>query len=109
VPSSSRPPAASSIKRREADLADIPLWSDLGESDAQSQILHVLSGDVAVGRPILTAPDVPAERIAALRLAFRRHRQGEGGDQAERRLAARSIARLRSHSAKLQVALLASH
>jgi tripartite-type tricarboxylate transporter receptor subunit TctC len=56
--------------RREADLADTPLWSELGESDEQRQILDVLSGDVAVGRPILTAPDVPAERVAALRLAF---------------------------------------
>jgi tripartite-type tricarboxylate transporter receptor subunit TctC len=56
--------------RREADLADAPLWSELGESDEQRQILDVLSGDVAVGRPILTTPDVPAERVAALRLAF---------------------------------------
>jgi len=30
----------------------------------------VLSGDVAVSRPILTAPDVPAERVSALRQAF---------------------------------------
>src|SRR4051812_20374730 len=58
LPSSSRPPAASSIRRREADLADIPLRSELGESDEQRQILDVLSGDVTVGRPILTAPDV---------------------------------------------------
>ena len=30
----------------------------------------MLSGDVAVGRPILTAPDVPADRVKALRQAF---------------------------------------
>ena len=30
----------------------------------------MLSGDVAVGRPILTAPDVPPERVNALRQAF---------------------------------------
>jgi tripartite-type tricarboxylate transporter receptor subunit TctC len=30
----------------------------------------VLSGDVAVGRPILTAPDVPVDRVKALRKAF---------------------------------------
>jgi tripartite-type tricarboxylate transporter receptor subunit TctC len=58
--------------RREADLPDAPLWSELGESDEQRAILDVLSGDVAVGRPILTAPGVPAERVAALRLAFDR-------------------------------------
>lgn len=56
--------------RREADLDHVPLWSELGESNEQRQILDLLSGDVAVGRPILTAPDVPAERVAALRLAF---------------------------------------
>jgi len=56
--------------RREADLPDVPLWSDLGQNDEQRQILDVLSGDVAVGRPILTAPDVPAERVGALRQAF---------------------------------------
>jgi tripartite-type tricarboxylate transporter receptor subunit TctC len=56
--------------RREPDLPDAPLWSELARGDEQRQILDVLSGDVAVGRPILTAPDVPAERVAALRQAF---------------------------------------
>jgi tripartite-type tricarboxylate transporter receptor subunit TctC len=32
--------------------------------------LALLSGDVSVGRPILTAPNVPADRVAALRQAF---------------------------------------
>jgi len=58
--------------KREADLTDVPLWSELGETDEQRQILDVLSGDVAVGRPILTAPDLPAERVRALRMAFDR-------------------------------------
>ena len=40
------------------------------ENDEQRQILDVLSADVAVGRPILTAPDVPVERVTALRQAF---------------------------------------
>jgi hypothetical protein len=35
-----------------------------------SQRLEVLSGDVAVGWPILTAPDVPADRVQALRKTF---------------------------------------
>jgi tripartite-type tricarboxylate transporter receptor subunit TctC len=56
--------------RREPDLPDVPLWSELGESEGQRQILEILSGDVAVGRPILTAPDVPADRVRALRKAF---------------------------------------
>jgi tripartite-type tricarboxylate transporter receptor subunit TctC len=56
--------------RRESDLPDVPLWSELGESEGQRQVLEILSGDVAVGRPILTAPDVPADRVRALRKAF---------------------------------------
>jgi tripartite-type tricarboxylate transporter receptor subunit TctC len=56
--------------KREADLPDVPLWSELGEPGAQRQVLEILSGDVAVGRPILTAPDVPADRVRALRRAF---------------------------------------
>jgi tripartite-type tricarboxylate transporter receptor subunit TctC len=56
--------------RREADLPDVPLWSELGENETQRQVLEILSGDAAVGRPILTAPDVPADRVRALRKAF---------------------------------------
>jgi tripartite-type tricarboxylate transporter receptor subunit TctC len=54
--------------KREVDL-DAPLWTELAENE-QRQILTVLSGDVSVGRPVLTAPGVPAERVKALRAAF---------------------------------------
>ncbi len=56
--------------RREADLPDVPLWTELATNDDQRQILALLSGDVSVGRPILTPPNVPAERVKALRQAF---------------------------------------
>ena len=56
--------------RREPDLPDVPLWTDLAENDDQRQVLALLSGDVSVGRPILTAPNVPADRVKALRQAF---------------------------------------
>jgi len=56
--------------RREPDLPEVPLWSALGEDEGQRQILEILSGDIAVGRPILTAPGVPADRVEALRKAF---------------------------------------
>jgi hypothetical protein len=56
--------------RREADLPDVPLWTELAANDDQRQVLALLSGDVSVGRPILTAPNVPAERVKALRQAF---------------------------------------
>ncbi|MBV8169298.1 MAG: hypothetical protein JO021_21065, partial [Alphaproteobacteria bacterium] len=56
--------------KREMDLPDVPLWSELGRDAEQRQVLEVLSGDVAVGRPFLTAPGVPPERVQALRKAF---------------------------------------
>jgi tripartite-type tricarboxylate transporter receptor subunit TctC len=56
--------------KREPDLPDVPLWSELGRSAEERAVLEILSGDIAVGRPIVTAPDVPIERIAALRRAF---------------------------------------
>lgn len=56
--------------RREVDLPDVPLWRELGQTDEQRQILDVLSGDAAVGRPILTGPNVPADRVRILRKAF---------------------------------------
>ena len=55
---------------REVDLPDVPLWRELGQTDEQREILDILSGDIAVGRPILTAPGVPADRVRALRKAF---------------------------------------
>ncbi|MPZ39732.1 MAG: hypothetical protein GEU95_17065 [Rhizobiales bacterium] len=56
--------------KREADLPGPPLLTELAQNDEQKQVLEVISGDAAVGRPILTAPDVPAERVRALRKAF---------------------------------------
>src|SRR6202051_1243156 len=56
--------------KRHTDSPDVPLWSELGQTDEQRQVLEILSGDVAVGRPILTAPGVPPERVRALRRAF---------------------------------------
>ena len=55
---------------REPDMTDVPLWGELGGTGEQRQILDILSGDVAVGRPILTSPGVPADRVKALRQAF---------------------------------------
>ena len=56
--------------KRESDLPDVPLLSELGKTAEDRQVLEVISADVAVGRPILTTPDVAPERVAALRKAF---------------------------------------
>ena len=56
--------------KREADLPDVPLWTELAQNEEQRQVLEVLSSFIAVGRPFLTAPNVPADRVKALRQAF---------------------------------------
>jgi tripartite-type tricarboxylate transporter receptor subunit TctC len=55
---------------REPSMPDVPLMSDLGRTDEQKLIMRVLSSPVSLGRPYLTTPGVPADRVAALRTAF---------------------------------------
>ena len=43
---------------------------DLAKNEADRKVLRLLSAPSAVGRPVFTTPDVPAERVAALRGAF---------------------------------------
>lgn len=56
--------------KRSPEEPDAPLLTELARNAEQKQILEVISGDIAMGYPILTTPDVPAERVAALRAAF---------------------------------------
>ena len=48
----------------------VPLLIDLAQNADQKQIFELFSGTVALGRPYLAPPDVPADRLAALRSAF---------------------------------------
>ena len=57
--------------RRAKGLENVPLMTELAKNDAERRILSLLSSSVMVGRPILTPPEVPADRVAALRAAFR--------------------------------------
>lgn len=58
--------------RRAKGLEDVPLMTELARNEAERRVLSLLSSSVNVGRPILTPPDVPADRVAALRAAFRK-------------------------------------
>jgi tripartite-type tricarboxylate transporter receptor subunit TctC len=55
---------------KAADLLDVPLLMDLAANEEDRQLLRMLSASTHIGRPVFTAPDVPAERVAALRKAF---------------------------------------
>ena len=52
------------------DLPDVPLLMDMGTNDEDRRLLRILSASTHIGRPIFTAPNVPTERVEALRKAF---------------------------------------
>ena len=56
--------------KRDPDLGNVPLLTELAHNEAERQVFALLSSTVIVGRPILTTPDVPADRLAALKDAF---------------------------------------
>lgn len=57
-------------QKRDPDLPNVPLLTELASNEAERQVFALLSSTVIVGRPILTTPDVPADRLAALKDAF---------------------------------------
>jgi tripartite-type tricarboxylate transporter receptor subunit TctC len=55
---------------RDAEFKAVPLLTDFATSDQDRQILKFFSTDVVIGRPFVTSPGVPPERVALLRKAF---------------------------------------
>jgi len=55
---------------RDELLPNVPLLTELAETDDARQVLRYISLPVGVGRPYLAPPGVPAERVALLRKAF---------------------------------------
>jgi tripartite-type tricarboxylate transporter receptor subunit TctC len=49
---------------------DVPLASSLARTDIDRAAIDLLTSVVALGRPFVAPPGVPAERISALRRAF---------------------------------------
>jgi tripartite-type tricarboxylate transporter receptor subunit TctC len=56
--------------KRAPDLPDVPLLLELAKNDMDRQVLTFLSADTAIARALVTTPDTPPERVAALRRAF---------------------------------------
>jgi len=52
------------------DLPQVPLLMDLARNDDDNAVLKLLSAPIAIGKPIFTTPDVPSDRVEALRAAF---------------------------------------
>jgi tripartite-type tricarboxylate transporter receptor subunit TctC len=55
---------------KHPDLPNVPLITDLAKTDEQRAILRLIFARQALGRPYLAPPDVPEDRVAALRQGF---------------------------------------
>jgi len=74
-------------KQRLPELPDTPTILDLLQNQEDRQIVDVVLSRLVLGTPFLAPPDVPADRIALLRSAFRSTVADEGFRQdAERQL-----------------------
>ena len=51
-------------------IPDVPLVMDLATSEADKQLLGIVFARQTLGRPYMAPPEVPADRVAALREAF---------------------------------------
>jgi tripartite-type tricarboxylate transporter receptor subunit TctC len=57
-------------RTRNPIFPDVPAISEFAKDDRTRKILQLVLAPLEMDRPILAPPGVPAERIAALRLAF---------------------------------------
>ncbi|MFM2130694.1 MAG: hypothetical protein RL477_2240 [Pseudomonadota bacterium] len=56
--------------RKDPDFANVPLLTEFAKDQASREVLQLFSDEVELGRPFLTTPGVPADRVAALRTSF---------------------------------------
>lgn len=57
-------------RARHPELKDIPLMTELTQNEADRKVLEFLSDPIAIARAVVTTPNVPLERVTALRRAF---------------------------------------
>lgn len=55
---------------RAHDLPDVPLMMELGRDENEKRALKLFAMGNAMGRSIMATPEIPADRVAALRKAF---------------------------------------
>jgi tripartite-type tricarboxylate transporter receptor subunit TctC len=56
--------------KKDPEYPDVPLILDLAKTEQQRDIMKLVLSQQVMGWPIVAPPDVPAERVAALRNAF---------------------------------------
>src|SRR5712672_665422 len=55
---------------KHTDLPDVPLVTELAKTERQHQMLDLVLSSQTMARPFAVPPEVPAERVRALRAAF---------------------------------------
>ena len=55
---------------RDPELGDTPLFGDLVQDARDRQALELMLAPAEIGRPFFGPPDIPADRLVALRAAF---------------------------------------
>lgn len=56
--------------KRHKDLPDVPLLTEFAQNDSDRQVLELAGLPNLVGRPYMTSPGTPADRVRVLREAF---------------------------------------
>jgi tripartite-type tricarboxylate transporter receptor subunit TctC len=56
--------------RPHAEFPDVPVVGELGDTDEDRQMLRLIAGTSEIGRSLAAPPNVPEERVQALRDAF---------------------------------------
>ena len=71
---------------RNAELPDVPAVTELATSEEQRQLLKIVLAPTLAGRPFFAPPDLPQDRLAALRSAFDRAMEDAGFLEEAKRL-----------------------
>ena len=56
--------------KKDPDIPQVPMISELAQNEEQRQIFDLISANVAIERPFAAPPEVPADRLALLRNSF---------------------------------------
>jgi tripartite-type tricarboxylate transporter receptor subunit TctC len=57
--------------KRHPDFGDVPTIMELLKTDEERRMIEVILSRLTLGRPFIAPPDVPADRLAVLRAAFK--------------------------------------
>jgi tripartite-type tricarboxylate transporter receptor subunit TctC len=55
---------------KHADLPNVPLADELAQTEEQRQLIQLATSTLAISKPLVAPPGVPADRVTALRQAF---------------------------------------